>query len=177
MMLSRTVYHIREGKEKIKFRKKSENQRLAIRSVWRYHAYKGEWTMPTVQFQVKTSSHTQMVDITSQVRKAVEDSGVKEGICVVFVPHTTAAVTVNENADPDVQTDFMKEINKIVPWEDGYRHFEGNSAAHLKASVMGFSETLIIERGQLLLGTWQGIYFLEYDGPRNRRVCVKVMEG
>lgn len=118
-----------------------------------------------------------MVDITSQVRKAVEDSGVKEGICVVFVPHTTAAVTVNENADPDVQTDFMKEINKIVPWEDGYRHFEGNSAAHLKASVMGFSETLIIERGQLLLGTWQDVYFLEYDGPRNRRVYVKIMEG
>ena len=133
--------------------------------------------MAVFQFPVRTLAHTQMLDITAQVRKAVADSGIKDGICVVFVPHTTAAVTINENADPDVQTDFMKEINKIVPWNDGYLHSEGNSAAHLKASMMGFSETLIIERGQLLLGTWQGIYFLEYDGPRNRRVYVKVMEG
>ena len=118
-----------------------------------------------------------MIDITAQVRKAVADSGIQDGICVVFIPHTTAAVTINENADPDVQTDFMKEINKIVPWEDGYLHSEGNSSAHLKASMMGFSETLIVERGQLLLGTWQGIYFLEYDGPRSRRVYVKTLKG
>ena len=117
-----------------------------------------------------------MLDITAQVRKAIADSGVQNGLCVVFVPHTTAAVTVNENADPDVQTDFMKEINKMVPWQDGYLHSEGNSAAHLKASMMGFSETLIVERGQPLLGTWQGVYFLEYDGPRNRKVYVKVAE-
>ena len=133
--------------------------------------------MAVYQFPVRTSSHTQMVDITRQVQKIVTDSGVQEGICVIFVPHTTAAVTINENADPDVQTDFMKEINKIVPWEDGYRHMEGNSAAHLKSSMMGFSETVIIDQGRLLLGTWQGIYFLEYDGARNRRVYVKVMEG
>ena len=133
--------------------------------------------MAVYQFPVRTSSHTQMIDITAQVLKIVTDSGVKEGICVIFVPHTTAAVTINENADPDVQTDFMKEINKIVPWEDGYRHMEGNSAAHLKSSMMGFSETVIIEQGRLLLGTWQGVYFLEYDGARNRRVYVKILEG
>ena len=133
--------------------------------------------MAVYQFPVHTSSHTQMVDITDQVQKIVTESGVQNGICVVFVPHTTAAVTINENADPDVQTDFMKEINKIVPWEDEYRHMEGNSAAHLKASMMGFSETVIIEKGRLLLGTWQGIYFLEYDGARSRRVYVKILEG
>ena len=133
--------------------------------------------MAVYQFPVRTSSHTQMVDITDQVQKIVTESGVQSGICVVFVPHTTAAVTINENADPDVQTDFMKEINKIVPWEDGYRHMEGNSAAHLKSSMMGFSETVIIDQGRLLLGTWQGIYFLEYDGARNRKVYVKILEG
>ncbi|MBQ9521093.1 MAG: YjbQ family protein [Oscillospiraceae bacterium] len=133
--------------------------------------------MSVFQFTVRTSSHTQMLDITGQVQKIVAESGVQDGLCVVFVPHTTAAVTVNENADPDVQTDFMKEINKIVPWEDGYFHAEGNSAAHLKASMMGFSETLIIDGGKLLLGTWQDVYFLEYDGPRTRKVYVKIMEG
>ena len=133
--------------------------------------------MAVYQFPVRTSSHTQMVDITNQVQKIVMESGVREGLCVVFVPHTTAAVTINENADPDVQADFMKEINKIVPWTDGYLHMEGNSAAHLKSSMMGFSETVIIDQGRLLLGTWQGIYFLEYDGPRSRRVYVKIMEG
>jgi len=133
--------------------------------------------MSVSQFTVRTTTHTQMLDITAQVRRAVADSGVQNGLCVVYIPHTTAAVTVNENADPDVQTDFMKEINKIVPWEDGYYHAEGNSAAHLKASMMGFSETLIVDGGKLLLGTWQGIYFLEYDGPRTRKVHVKVMEG
>lgn len=133
--------------------------------------------MGVFQFTVRTSSHTQMLDITGQIQKIVAESGVRDGLCVVFIPHTTAAVTVNENADPDVQTDFMKEINKIVPWEDGYFHAEGNSAAHLKASMMGFSETLLIDGGKLLLGTWQGIYFLEYDGPRTRKVYVKIMEG
>ena len=127
------------------------------------------------EISVRTSSHTEMSDITRKVQEAVSRSGVKDGICVVFVPHTTAAVTINENADPDVQTDFMKEVNKIVPWEDGYRHMEGNSAAHLKASMMGFSETIIISNGALLLGTWQGVYFLEYDGARNRRVYIKIL--
>ena len=109
------------------------------------------------EIPVRTTSHTQMIDMTRQIQQIVSDSGIADGICIVFIPHTTAAVTINENADPDVQTDFMKEINKIVPWEDGYLHMEGNAAAHLKASMMGFSETVIIKDGRLVLGTWQGI--------------------
>lgn len=125
---------------------------------------------------VSTSSHTQMIDITAAVRQAVEESGVRSGICTVFVPHTTAAVTINENADPDVVSDFTMELNKLVPWEDGYRHMEGNSAAHLKASLLGCSEQIFVEDGRLVLGTWQGIYFCEFDGPRHRSFLVKVME-
>ena len=101
----------------------------------------------------------------------------KDGICTVFIPHTTAAVTINENADPDVVRDLIMELNKIVPWEDGYHHAEGNSAAHLKSSMTGFSQQIIIEDGRLVLGTWQGIYFCEFDGPRHRKVYVKIMEG
>ena len=126
------------------------------------------------KLELNTSSHTQMVDITAMVRKAVAESGVKSGVCTVFVPHTTAAVTINENADPDVVRDFTAEIGKLVPWEDGYRHMEGNSAAHLKASLIGFSEQIIIEEGRPVLGTWQGIYFCEYDGPRRRSFYVKL---
>lgn len=133
--------------------------------------------MKTIRLSVKTSAHTQMLDITGLVQDAVTKSGVKNGICTIFVPHTTAAVTINENADPDVVRDFMMEINKIVPWEDGYRHMEGNSAAHLKSSMIGFSEQVIIEDGLLMLGTWQGIYFCEYDGSRSRKVLLKIMEG
>ncbi len=128
-----------------------------------------------IQFNVRTSAHTQMLDITDQIQKAVKASGFRDGICTVFIPHTTAAVTINENADPDVVRDFTMEINKIVPWEDGYRHMEGNSAAHLKASMIGFSEQVIIAGGQLVLGTWQGIYFCEFDGPRQRTVYLKFL--
>ena len=128
-----------------------------------------------VKLDISTANHTQMLNITDMVQRAVGDSGVRSGICTVFVPHTTAAVTINENADPDVVRDFTAEINKIVPWEDGYRHMEGNSAAHLKASIIGFSQQIIIENGRLLLGTWQGIYFCEYDGPRHRSLYVKIM--
>ena len=124
---------------------------------------------------VNTSKHTQMLNISDMIQKVVEDSGVRSGVCTVFIPHTTAAVTINENADPDVVRDFTMEINKLVPWEDGYRHMEGNSAAHLKASMIGFSEQIIIEDGRLVLGTWQGIWFCEYDGPRRRSVYVKLM--
>ena len=133
--------------------------------------------MKMKEIEVKTSKHTQMRDITREIQAAVTESGVTEGICMVFVPHTTAAVTINENADPDVVRDFTMEINKIVPWEDGYHHMEGNSAAHLKSSMIGFSEQIIIENGKLVLGVWQGIYFCEYDGPRRRKVYVKIMEG
>jgi secondary thiamine-phosphate synthase enzyme len=128
-----------------------------------------------IKLDVHTSKHTQMVDITHLIQKAVADSGVSDGICTVFIPHTTAAVTINENADPDVVRDFTTEIDKIVPWEDGYHHMEGNSAAHLKASMIGFSEQIIVDGGKLVLGTWQGIYFCEFDGPRRRNVYVKVM--
>lgn len=129
-----------------------------------------------IKLDITTDAHTEMKDITRLIQTAVTDSGVKDGICTVFIPHTTAAVTINENADPDVVRDFTKEINKIVPWEDGYYHAEGNSAAHLKSSMIGFSEQLIIDKGRLVLGTWQGIYFCEFDGPRHRKIYVKIME-
>jgi secondary thiamine-phosphate synthase enzyme len=128
-----------------------------------------------IKRNVNTTAHTQMVDITSMVRKAVAESGLRDGLCTVFIPHTTAAVTINENADPDVVRDFTAELGKLVPWEDGYRHAEGNSAAHLKASMIGFSQQIIIDGGQPVLGTWQGIYFCEFDGPRRRNVYLKLM--
>ena len=127
-----------------------------------------------IKLDIITNAHTEMKDITRLIQKTVTDSGVKDGICTVFVPHTTAAVTINENADPDVVRDFTMEINKIVPWEDGYYHAEGNSAAHLKSSMIGFSEQLILDKGRLVLGTWQGIYFCEFDGPRHRHIYVKI---
>lgn len=133
--------------------------------------------MKSITFSVKTDKHTQMKDITGLVRDAVRESGVKDGLCIVFIPHTTAAVTINENADPDVVRDLNMELGKIIPWEDGYHHMEGNSAAHLKSSLVGASEKIIIEDGRLLLGTWQGIYFCEYDGPRQRKAIVKIIEG
>ncbi len=128
-----------------------------------------------IRLSVNTTKHTQMVNITDPVRRAVAESGVRDGICTVFVPHTTAAVTINENADPDVVRDLTAELGKLVPWEDGYHHMEGNSAAHLKASMIGFSQQIIVEEGKLVLGTWQGIWFCEYDGPRSRSGYVKVM--
>lgn len=131
--------------------------------------------MKTEIIKIKTSAHTQMTDITRDVQAAVTKLGVTDGICLVFTPHTTAAITINEDADPDVVRDFTNEINKIVPWEDGYHHMEGNSAAHLKSSMIGASEHIIVEDGRLMLGTWQGIYFCEYDGPRNREVWVKII--
>lgn len=132
--------------------------------------------MKTAILEIKTSQHTQMLDVTDKIRQAVRSSGVKDGICLIYVPHTTAAVTINENADPDVVRDFTMELDKIVPWDDGYRHMEGNSAAHLKSSMIGFSDMIIIENGRLMLGTWQGIYFCEFDGPRHRKLLVKIME-
>ncbi len=124
--------------------------------------------------QIRTSAKDQMLDISSKISEVVRQSNVKSGVCTLFIPHTTAAVTINENADPDVVRDMLMELNKIVPWEDGYRHFEGNTAAHIKSSMMGFSEQIIVENGQLVLGTWQGIYLCEFDGPRTRKVIIKV---
>jgi len=127
-----------------------------------------------MKLNVRSTQRTQMIDITERVRMAVEKSGVKSGYCTIFVPHTTAAVTINEAADPDVGVDFINEINKIIPFEDGYRHIEGNSAAHIKSSIVGVSERVIIEGGKLLLGRWQGIFFCEFDGPRTREVILKI---
>ena len=126
-------------------------------------------------FQVRTSTQTELVDITRSVQDAVKKLGVEEGICIVFIPHTTAAVTINENADPGVVHDIVMELNKIIPFEDHYHHSEGNSPAHIKASLVGCSEIVFVESGKLVLGTWQGIFFCEFDGPRNRKVHVKVV--
>jgi len=121
---------------------------------------------------VRTGSRTELVDITSKVNEAVAASGVENGFCMVYVPHTTAGVTINENADPSVQKDILKEMNKVIPFEDNYSHVEGNSAAHVKSSLVGCSCMVPIEDGRLALGTWQGIYFCEFDGGRSRKVWV-----
>lgn len=118
-----------------------------------------------------------LVDITNEVSEAVMESGVLEGICVVFCPHTTAAITINENADPDVKSDFVLGMDQSFPDLNAFRHAEGNSDAHIKSSTVGASETIIIAKGKLLLGTWQNIYFCEFDGPRTRKFYVKVMGG
>lgn len=127
------------------------------------------------QIEVPTRSHDELVDITDQVQKVVSQSGVKTGLCHVFVPHTTAGLTLNENWDPAVRRDMLMALGKMVPWDDDYQHGEGNSAAHVKASLMGFSHTLLVEDGRLTLGSWQGIYLAEFDGPRRRRVLVDVL--
>ncbi|MBA3065364.1 secondary thiamine-phosphate synthase enzyme YjbQ [bacterium] len=126
--------------------------------------------------EIKTHQRTELVDITESVAGAVKSSSVKEGTAYVFVPHTTAAVTINENADPDVKRDILMEMNKVIPFEGGYRHAEGNSAAHIKSSLFGAGLTVIIGGGKLLLGTWQSIYFCEFDGPRSRSFYVKIQE-
>lgn len=128
-----------------------------------------------MKFKVDTRSTVELVKITSQVQNAVSDSGMKDGICVVFCPHTTAAITINEGADPSVVDDMRMELNKIIPFEDGYHHLEGNSAAHIKTTLVGPSEMIIVEDGRLQLGTWQSIFFCEFDGPRHRSVWVKLM--
>ena len=126
------------------------------------------------EIEINTTEQVQFVDITEKVQSIVNSNKIENGICTVFIPHTTAAVTINENADPDVSADMIKEINKIIPFSDNYRHFEGNSAAHLKSSIIGASETVIIENGRLKLGRWQGMYFCEFDGPRRRKVWINV---
>jgi len=128
-------------------------------------------------FQVRTSKKTEFIDITHSVQEAVKKTGVEEGICFVFIPHTTAAVTINENADPSVSQDILMELNRLVPFQDRYQHIEGNSPAHIKASLIGCSQTVLVESGKLALGTWQGIFFCEFDGPRNRKVHVRVMKA
>jgi len=128
-----------------------------------------------VNFSVRTSSTTDFIKIDQQVRKIVSESGLKDGFCCIFVPHTTAAVTINEGADPSVVKDIEMELNKVIPFQDNYLHLEGNSAAHIKTSMIGASEVVIIEGGSIKLGTWQSIFFCEFDGPRTRTVWVKII--
>ena len=127
------------------------------------------------EITIKTNTQTQILDITAQVQKVVSESGITEGLCCVFVPHTTAGVTINENADPSVKQDIVKELNKVIPFNDNYSHLEGNSAAHIKASIIGSSVNIPVKDNNLLLGTWQGICFCEFDGPRQRHFYVKIV--
>jgi secondary thiamine-phosphate synthase enzyme len=122
---------------------------------------------------INTNSRTQFVNITGQVQDALAPLNIEDGIVTVFIPHTTAGITINENADPDVTADMDMLLDRIVPWTGGYAHYEGNTAAHLKTSMMGSSLQVIVENGKLQLGTWQSIYFCEFDGPRTRKIWVK----
>ena len=126
---------------------------------------------------VRTHTRIELLDLTRQVQEVVSQSGVSEGLCHIFVPHTTAGVTINENADPAVKADILMVLNKLISEQEPYRHQEGNSPAHVKASLMGPQVTVFVEKGRLVLGTWQGVYFCEFDGPRSRRLLVKVVAG
>ena len=125
-------------------------------------------------FTIRTTASVEMIDITDRVAAAVSESGVKNGFCRVFIPHTTAAVTINENADPDVPRDILAALDRIVPLSNRYRHAEGNAAAHIKASLFGASQTVFIESGRLVLGTWQSLFFCEFDGPRTRKALIQL---
>jgi secondary thiamine-phosphate synthase enzyme len=124
---------------------------------------------------IHSTDQTEIIDITRKVQSVADKSSINNGLCLIFVPHTTAAVTINENADPDVKSDILKEINKVIPFSDSYRHMEGNSAAHIKASLFGSSGTVIIQNGNFQLGTWQGIFFCEFDGPRTRQIWISLL--
>ena len=126
------------------------------------------------RFSIRTHSRSELMDITPLVRDIVRKSKIENGVCYVFVPHTTAGITINENADPSVRQDILAELDKLVPWQGDYSHLEGNAAAHIKASLVGSSETIPVEKGDLVLGTWQGVFFAEFDGPRRREVWVKI---
>lgn len=124
------------------------------------------------KFTVRTNARCEMIDITDRVATLVRESGLQDGICRVFVPHTTAALTINENADPDVPRDILDSLDRVVPLSNRYRHAEGNAAAHVKASLLGASQTVFVENSRLVLGTWQSLFFCEFDGPRTREVLV-----
>ena len=124
---------------------------------------------------VKTSNRSELIDITREVQSVISSSEIQNGICKVYIPHTTAGITINENADPDVKYDIIRTLEQTIPWQSNYRHSEGNSAAHIKASMMGFSVSIPVNNGKLLLGTWQCIYFCEFDGPRSRNVIVNLI--
>lgn len=127
------------------------------------------------RLEVKTAARIQLVDITSTVKAFLKSEGVTSGVLIVYVPHTTCGVTINENADPAVKEDIIATLERLVPASGGYRHLEGNSDAHIKASILGSSATILVESGALVLGTWQGLYLAEFDGPRMRSVLLKVL--
>jgi secondary thiamine-phosphate synthase enzyme len=131
------------------------------------------WCLLMRKFSIQTRARTDFVKIDQQVAEIVRECGISEGVVTIFIPHTTAGVTINENADPDVTADLELVLDRVVPWNGGYSHFEGNTAAHVKASMMGSSAQVIVSDGQLQLGTWQSLYFCEFDGPRTRQVWVK----
>ncbi|MBT2691204.1 YjbQ family protein [Bacillus sp. ISL-47] len=128
------------------------------------------------KFTINTSMRDEFYEITSQIQKFIAESGLKEGAAVIYCPHTTAGITINENAEPDVKTDMIRRFEEVYPWEHKEDlHMEGNTAAHMKASTVGSSQHVIIAEGELLLGTWQGIYFCEFDGPRTRTFYIKIL--
>jgi secondary thiamine-phosphate synthase enzyme len=129
------------------------------------------------EFSIKTSQKVEFVDITSELEKIINRNNIDNGQLQIHIPHTTAAVTINENADPNVKKDIIKEINKIIPFDDNYTHMEGNSAAHIKSSFFGVDQLLIIENGKIDLGTWQSVYFCEFDGPRERKVKLQIIKA
>ena len=125
--------------------------------------------------QINSRKKVEMIEVTSEIRAIIKTTDISNGMIHLYVPHTTAAITINENADPDVSRDLIMELNKIVPFEDGYHHQEGNSAAHLKSSLIGVSEFIPLENGEMIVGIWQGIYFCEFDGPRQRKLHIQVI--
>jgi len=126
-----------------------------------------------ITIPIKTRDRSEMIDITATVQEELRKSGLEDGVCVAYVPHTTAGITINESADPSVAYDIQKALDNLVPWEGAYRHMEGNSAAHIKSSLIGSSVMVLVESGRLKLGTWQGIFFCEFDGPRSRKLHVR----
>ena len=125
---------------------------------------------------IKSKNRTEMIDITSKIQDMVRSAGIGQGLCMLYVPHTTAAVTINESADPSVKDDILMIVNTIIPWKAAYRHLEGNSPAHIKSTLFGPSELIAVENDRLILGTWQGIFFCEFDGPRTRKVHVRLIK-
>ncbi len=131
----------------------------------------------TKTVQIETHKRIELIDITEKIRKIVAESGIQEGVCWIFVPHTTAGITINENADPSVRHDIERQLTKLIPYDSNYSHLEGNADAHIKSTVTNINTHCFVENGNILLGTWQGIFFCEYDGPRSRNIIIKITKG
>jgi secondary thiamine-phosphate synthase enzyme len=129
------------------------------------------------EIHLQTNSRIEMIDITASVQAVVDSKKISNGLCIIFTPHTTAAITINENADPDVPSDIISALEKTIPQNVKYLHAEGNSPAHVKSSLVGASEVVLIEKGRLVLGTWQSIFFCEFDGPRSRKIFLSIISG